>query len=123
MIGLSSMEPNDTFLLKTIVGYCEDVLNAIERFSLDEKVVTDDVDLRAILSFFVLQIGETASKLSDTFKASHPEIEWRAIIGLRHRIVHAYGKVIPAILWDAATNDIPELRSYCINVLEHSKAA
>ena len=117
------MELSDDFLLKVIIGYCEDVQNAIERFSLNEKVVTDDGDLRAILSFFVLQIGETANKLSDVFMASHPEIEWKAIIGLRHRIVHAYGKVIPAILWDAAISDIPELRDYCVNVLKLSEAA
>lgn len=72
---------------------------------------------RAMLAFFVQQIGETASKLTIEFRESHPAIEWRAIVGFRNRIVHDYGKILPDILWDAVENDIPELRKYCAKII------
>ena len=115
------MAPSDVFLLETIVGYCNDIQSAIERFSLNEEIITNDYDYRALLAFFIQQIGETAGKLSEEFKNAHPEIEWKAIIGFRHRIVHAYGKIIPAILWDSAVDDVPELRTFCLNLLQKNK--
>lgn len=111
------MVPNDAFLLETIMKYCDDIHSAIDRFSLSEEIITIDNDFRALLAFFVQQIGETAGKLSEEFKSSHPEIEWKAIIGFRHRIVHAYGNIIPTILWDSAINDVPELQAFCDKIL------
>lgn len=35
-------------------------------------------------------IGEAANRLPTEFTDKHAEIEWRKIIGLRHRIVHDY---------------------------------
>ena len=111
------MLPNDRILLEIINGYCNDIESAIKRFSLSEELISNDNDFRALLAFFVQQIGESAAGLSDDFKNTHPEIEWKAIIGFRHRIVHAYGKIIPAILWDSVTDDVPELRKFCENIL------
>jgi len=39
-----------------------------------------------------------------------PEVPWRQIIAVRHRIVHAYFDLDWQILWDAANGDIPELQ-------------
>lgn len=107
------MQPRDNFLLKTIITFCDEISSAIETYSIDKERVANDSTMMAVLAFFVQQIGESASKLSKEFKESHPEIEWAAIVGMRHRIVHAYGKVFPDILWDTVQNDIPGLRNFC----------
>ena len=114
------MESNDVFLLKTIILYCNDINSAVERFSLTEEIISNDKDMKALMAFFVQQIGETASKLSRKFKDTHPEIEWGAVIGFRHHIVHAYGKIVPSILWDTVRNDVPELRNVCESILKDS---
>lgn len=54
-------------------------------------------------------IGEAASKVSDDFKKSHPEISWIDIIGMRNHLIHAYFDVDLDILWDTVTKDIPPL--------------
>ena len=38
-------------------------------------------------------IGEATSKVSPSFQEAHPEIPWNAIVGMRHRLVHAYNDV------------------------------
>lgn len=35
-------------------------------------------------------VGEAASQVTQTFKDEHPTIEWRVIVGMRNRLIHAY---------------------------------
>lgn len=35
-------------------------------------------------------IGEAAARVSETTRAATPNIPWREIIGMRHRLVHGY---------------------------------
>lgn len=111
------MAPRDKVLIETILEYCGDIQSAIDRFSLTEEIILEDNDFRVMLAFFISQIGESARSLSKEFTDGHPEIEWKAIVGFRNRIIHAYGKIIPVILWDSATHDVPELRDFCKKML------
>lgn len=63
-------------------------------------------------------IGEAINRLSVELRECHPELPWRQIIAVRHRIVHAYFDLDWQILWDAATTDIPELRQRVLDILE-----
>jgi uncharacterized protein with HEPN domain len=38
-------------------------------------------------------IGEAASRLSEEMRASHPEVTWGQMIGMRHILVHGYFEV------------------------------
>jgi uncharacterized protein with HEPN domain len=51
----------------------------------------------AIRSLEVL--GEAAGKISAATQAAHPEIPWREITGMRHRLVHGYGEVRLDLVW------------------------
>jgi uncharacterized protein with HEPN domain len=62
-------------------------------------------------------IGEAASRLSDELRARYPDVPWRQIIAVRHRIVHAYFDLDWQILWDAAIDDIPGLHKQVLNIL------
>jgi len=54
-------------------------------------------------------IGEASSRISKAFTEKHKEIEWRKIIGMRNRIIHAYDLVDYKIVWDVIEKDLPEL--------------
>ncbi|MBU0518820.1 DUF86 domain-containing protein [bacterium] len=54
-------------------------------------------------------IGEAASKVSDEFQSSHPEIPWKSIIGMRNRLIHVYFDVNLDVLWNTVVEDIPPL--------------
>ena len=72
-----------------------------------------DFDADEVLALAVTHllqtIGEAARRLSAEFTTAHPEIPWRAIIGLRHRVVHDYLFVDLDIVWNVATGDLPKL--------------
>ena len=59
--------------------------------------------------FRLIQISENSAKLTPEFKASHQDIYWAAIKGMRNRIVHEYGDVKLDIVYQTVTQDIPAL--------------
>lgn len=63
-------------------------------------------------------IGEAAKKVPDDYRAKHPDIEWRAMAGMRDRLIHDYFAVDYEIVWDVVQNHIPELRSQIASILE-----
>ena len=54
-------------------------------------------------------IGEAATQISDETKSRFPLVRWRAIEGMRNRLVHAYYDINYDILWDAVSIDAPVL--------------
>ena len=59
--------------------------------------------------FRLIQVSENSDKFTDNFKEDHADIPWRAMNGMRNRIVHEYGNVDLAVVYDTIKNDIPKL--------------
>jgi uncharacterized protein with HEPN domain len=55
-------------------------------------------------------IGEAAEHVSEPFRARHPAIPWRAMAGMRDRVIHDYLGVDYEIVWDVVKNKVPLLR-------------
>jgi uncharacterized protein with HEPN domain len=68
-----------------------------------------DEDLRLIVAHLVQTIGEAAGRVSVPTRDRHPQIPWKQITGIRHRIVHDYMDVDYDVLWEVATRDLPNL--------------
>lgn len=66
----------------------------------------------------VAVIGEAAYKLTKDFTESHSDVPWRAIINMRHVLVHGYYQIDPEILWETINNDLPPLREAINRYLE-----
>lgn len=47
--------------------------------------------------------------MSDEVKAAHPEIPWREIVALRHRIAHDYLHLDLVRIWQIVQEDVPVL--------------
>lgn len=54
-------------------------------------------------------IGEAAKNLSPEFKAALPGIPWRAVAGIRDRVVHEYFRTNTQRIWDVVTDDLDPL--------------
>lgn len=70
-----------------------------------------DGDLMLTLSLVKLLeiVGEAASQVTDLGQAQVPEVPWADIIGMRHRLVHAYFDINLDILWQTVQHDLPPL--------------
>lgn len=84
-------QKGNEYYLKKVITDLEFIFKHTENISKDEleenEILVDSVMFRLI------QISENANKLSDEFKQNHTSIPWRAIKGMRNKIVHEYGSV------------------------------
>jgi len=85
------------------------------RFLLDKsRGVGEDSFLRdeTLKRAFVRSIevmGEAVKQIPDSVRQKHPSVEWRAIAGMRDRLIHVYYGVNYRLVWDAVTNKVPAL--------------
>jgi uncharacterized protein with HEPN domain len=66
--------------------------------------------VRSVL-YSIAVIGEAAKNIDPSFKADHASIPWRAIAGIRDRIVHEYFRTNTRRIWDVVEDDIDTLEA------------
>ena len=63
-------------------------------------------------------IGEAAYGVTTECRDLHPAIPWMDIIGMRHRLIHAYFDVNLDIVWATVTDDLPPLATALEEILQ-----
>lgn len=63
-------------------------------------------------------IGEASKQLSTEIRDRYPQIEWRAVFGMRDRLIHGYFSIDYEIVWDVVDNKIPHLRQEVVRMIE-----
>ncbi|PPQ32058.1 HepT-like ribonuclease domain-containing protein [Rhodopila globiformis] len=80
-----------------------------------------DLDTDLMLLFALVQalqiVGEAAAHISAATRAATPSVPWPRIIGMRHRLVHAYADIDHEIVWKTATVEIPALLPLLMSLL------
>src|SRR2546426_9765462 len=82
-----------------------------------EEFVADETLRRAFVRSLEV-IGEAAKKVPEGFREQYPTVEWRAMAGMRDRLIHAYFGVDYELVWDVVQKRIPELRAQIVAILE-----
>jgi uncharacterized protein with HEPN domain len=91
-----------------------DILEAIEEiFSSMEGVnfapLSANREKQAAILYFFIMMGEATKRLSQNFRASHPEIDWQGIAGMRDILAHQYDRVDIQVIWDVVQTDLSPL--------------
>ena len=105
----------DKGILLQIIKRCNRVVEKVSNISEAEFSLNDDI--KEVVCFNLFQIGELANGLSVGFLKEYNKIPWKQIIGMRNRIVHGYDTINLEIVWSTAIESIPELKSYCKEIL------
>jgi uncharacterized protein with HEPN domain len=109
------MRPDRLYLLDIIEAADRVDVHLAER---DRERFLADVTRQAAVLHELTVIGEAASRLSETLRLAHPATAWAKIVSFRNVVVHEYFGLNWAIVWDTATELVPELRRQVASVLK-----
>ncbi len=83
----------DAAALMDMVNSARGILLKMEGISLEHFISDEDLRLGIERRFEIL--GEAARRISDDFKANHPQVPWREVVRQRNFISHEYDDIDP----------------------------
>lgn len=74
-----------------------------------ESFVESEIYTRAFSRSLEI-IGEAVKNLSNDFRETHKEIDWKKISGMRDKLIHQYFGVDYDLIWDVVENKLPVIK-------------
>jgi uncharacterized protein with HEPN domain len=101
------MRRDDAIRLRHMLDAAEEAIG----FARGHNRAELDADRQLVLALVkaVEIVGEAAYQLSQPAREAVPELPWDDIIGMRHRLVHAYFDINLDVLWRTVEQDLPAL--------------
>ena len=97
----------DRIRLQHMLDAARDALSFAEGRSRDDLESDRQLVLAIVKSVEI--IGEAAGRVSAEGRAELSGLPWQAMVGMRHRLVHAYYDVDLDVVWSTVQNDLPPL--------------
>ena len=108
-------QPHDDALLVDMLVYARRIATRAAGVTRAEFDANEDLQLA--LLYWIQVVGEAASKVSSAGRDAHPDVAWRAIIGMRHVVVHDYLRVDLDVVWETVTIGIPALITQLVSIV------
>lgn len=94
-----------------------------EAVSLTRSKTHDDLSRDRVLNLALTRLlevlGEAANRVPAEIRTKYPNLPWKQIVGLRHRLIHAYDQVDLEILWEIISEDLPPLSEQLDQVIQN----
>jgi uncharacterized protein with HEPN domain len=86
------------------------VAKDVMRFSgTDREAYMTDTRTQLAVERLLEIVGEASRRVSDDFKADHPEVPWRDATDLRNVISRDYDKIDRDQVWEIVERQVPQL--------------
>ena len=112
---------NPALRLEDIIEYAGHIAEYIE--GLDEAAFQKDRKTIDAVERCIERVIEATTKLDGNTKSLLGDHPWKQLRGMGDWLRHGYDKVAPEIVFDVASNKIPQLAADCERVLREVRAA
>lgn len=62
-------------------------------------------------------VGEATRNIPESLRERYPAIPWRAMAGMRDKLIHAYASVDAEVVWKTVHEDVPAMRVAVASVI------
>jgi len=109
------MNKDHLIFVKHILENIEDIETFSKGISKDE-FSKNKLKQKAIIRSLEV-IGEAVKNIPDLSRGKYPDVEWKAISGLRDKLIHHYFGVDLNAVWNIINKDIPDLKEKIRKIL------
>lgn len=103
------MSKTDLYRLERIIKVGDQLAEVVADDGITAEDISHDLHTQWLITTPLYNIGEQAYAISSEFKEAHPDIPWKAISGMRHRLVHDYEGTNWSFVAEAVLVEVPAL--------------
>ena len=107
---------------RTYKDYLLDIADAFEKIEqfiqgmeFDEFLADDKTAFAVVRGLEI--IGEATKMIPDSLRQAYPTVPWKAMAGMRDKLIHHYFGVDLQVVWETAVNDLPPLLPHIQQIL------
>ncbi|MDJ0598305.1 MAG: DUF86 domain-containing protein [Crocosphaera sp.] len=108
---------------RELTEYLNDILmaiNQIQKLTEQKKIESfknNSVNFSAIIQSLVI-IGEAVKNVPNDVRDSYPHVPWKAIAGMRDKLVHEYWAIDEQVVWKVISKNIPQLKTDIFQIIK-----
>ena len=106
--------------------YVQDIVDAMSRSrsfvaGMDFQDFEQDIRTVYAVTRALEIIGEACKRVPEEIREEYPTIPWRAMAGMRDRLIHGYNNVNLTLVWETVYTQIPKLQPLFEQIVEEHR--